>query len=576
MYVREYLNEKFGEEFVEQGGLKVITSLDWELQQEAERAVREGTKRNEELGQAANASLVAIDPEDGAILAMVGSRDYWGDPIPKGCRPGIDCRFDPHVNVTTRKRQPGSAFKPFVYATAFKKGYTPETVLLDVPTEFNPRCNPDGTPGPLVADEKQCYHPQNYDGKFRGPVTLRQALAQSLNVPSVKLLYLAGINDSMAIAKDAGITTLTEPDQYGLSLVLGGAEVTLLEMVSAFSTFAKDGILHPKASILRIENSKGLILEEKKDLSLVILDTEVARTINDILSDNEARIPVFSPQSSLYFPDRRVASKTGTTQDFRDAWVVGYTPSLVAGVWVGNNDNTPMNKSALSIMVAGPIWHDFLVSALKNLPPEDFSKPAPKTAEKMVLRGIYRLEPIVKIDKISGKRATEFTPPELIEEIALGNISTILTHLKKEDPLGDAPLNPTSDPQFKNWQTGIERWLIDNNLSLPSVPDEYDDIHLPEKRPKITLPQLESGNIPASPEEIIVKVQRFFPLREISIFIDDTLVDSKTAPLLTETIYFKLKEALTHGQHLIKITAYDAAGNSSIYEKEFQITSVNE
>lgn len=572
LYAREYLNEKFGEDFVERGGLRVITTLDWKLQQEAEKAVKEGAERNEKLVQAANASLVALNPRNGEILALVGSRDYWGKPIPDGCSAGINCRFDPHVNVALRPRQPGSAFKPFVYATAFKKGYTPETVLFDVPTEFHTLCNPDGTPGPLIKDGKECYHPQNYDGKFLGPVPLRQAIAQSRNVPSVKLLYLAGVQDSIQTAKDAGITTLVNPDNYGLALVLGGAEVKLLEMVSAFGAFSQDGILHPKTSIIRIEDPRGSILEEKKEISLPVIDTEISRTINDVLSDNEARVPVFSPTSSLYFPGLRVAAKTGTTQDFRDAWVIGYTPSIVAGVWVGNNDNAAMNQSALSIMVAGPIWHSFLESALATTPPEDFIKPLQQTAEKPVFRGIYRSGPLVQVDKISGKLATQFTPPELVKEVALGGVVSILAHLRKEDPLGNQPGVLPEDPQFKNWQAGIERWLSQNTLPYPSIPQEYDDLHLPEKQPKIKIPVLDrTPEFDESPREIGIMITAVFPLREVTLFIDEELIDSKTAPILSENIIFPLEKELGAGEHRIKITAYDAVGNKSVFEQGFSV-----
>jgi len=573
-YIREYLNQKYGEEFLEKGGLRVITTLDWQLQQTAEAAVKEGAERNQKLVDAANAALVAIDARSGEILAMVGSKNFFGKPEPEGCTPGINCKFDPHVNVATRPRQPGSAFKPFVYATAFKKGFTPETVLMDVPTEFNPLCNPDGTPDKSIAGNSriECYHPENYDGKFRGPVSLRQALAQSLNIPSVKVLYLAGVEDSIKTAEAMGITTLTNPSRYGLSLVLGGAEVTLLEMTSAFGVFAQEGILHPPTAILQIEDSKGKILEKKKEIALPVLDSEIARTITSILSDNEARIPVFSPHSSLYFPDRPVAAKTGTTQDFRDAWVIGYTPSLVAGVWVGNNDNTPMNQKGLSIMVAGPIWHRFLEEALKNSPPEPFTEPQKPVTEKSVLRGQYRAGPVIKIDKISRKLATDYTPPELIEEVALGEIRSILSLVRKEDPLGPPPENPTADPQFKNWQAGIERWLSSNPLPLPNPPQEFDDLHLPEKRPQITIlsPSDEKIN-QAEPLDIRVKVQYHFPLSEVSLFIDDVLEDSKNTLPLSSEMVFKVNSELSPGPHRIKITAYDAVGNKSTLEQPIEV-----
>lgn len=573
LMVREYINQKYGEEFVERGGLKVITTLDWRLQEEAEKTIREGAERNEKLVGGYNASLVAIDPKTGEVLSLVGSRDYWADPLPEGCHPGIDCKFDPNVNVALRLRQPGSAFKPFVYATAFKKGYTPETTLFDVPTEFNPLCNPDGTPGPLVKEEKDCYHPQDYDGKFRGPVTLRQSLAQSLNVPSVKLLYLAGVKDSMQTARELGISTLVDESRYGLSLVLGGAEVTLLEMTSAFGVFAQEGILHPASFVIRVENSQGVLLEEKGAASLPVLDTEVARTINDLLSDNDSRVPIFNPRSSLYFPGRPVAAKTGTTQDFRDAWVVGYTPSLVAGVWVGNSDNSAMDKSSLSIMVAGPLWHNFLESALSRTPPEEFTRPSERPPENPFLRGLYRSGEIIKIDKISKKRATPYTPENLLEEMSFGAVSSILAHVRKEDPQGGPPSKPTDDPQFNNWEEGIRRWLAQNPLPDLRPPTAFDDIHLPEKRPRITLlqPAAELAQTIVL-DSIIFTSAGPFPLREISVFIDDELMGSKTAPFLSNIISFSLSPVPPKGVRRIKIIAYDSVGNQQTVEKELLVT----
>lgn len=575
LFVREYLNKKYGEEFVERGGLKVITSLDWNLQEIAEKTIKDGAERNEKLVKAYNAALVALHPKTGEILAMVGSRDYWTDPLPQGCNPGVNCKFDPHVNVATRARQPGSAFKPFVYATAFSKGYTPETVLFDVPTEFNPSCSSPGstTTNLSAVDPETCYHPQNYDGKFRGPVNLRQSLAQSLNIPSAKLLYLAGIEDSIRTAKNFGITTLTDPERYGLSLVLGGAEVTLLEMTSAFGGFAAEGELHPKTAILRVENSKGVVLEEKKpEPAERILDIELARVITDILSDNEARVPVFSPQSSLYFPHREVAAKTGTTQDFRDAWVVGFTPSLVVGVWAGNSDNSSMHQSSVSIMVAGPVWHQFIEEALHNVTPENFTKPQPISAEKPILRGLYRSGEVVKIDKISGKLATEHTPPELIREVTVGKIKSILAYVDKHNPKGSPPTNPHDDPQFKNWQEGIERWLIQNSIVEPELPKEFDDLHTFEKRPKITLVVPDPLIDPVKNlREVVLDISSSFSLREVLLFANDELLSSKTAPFLENTIHLRLKESLLPGIYQLKITAYDAVGNTSVLEKEITV-----
>ncbi len=572
LYVREYLDQKYGADFVERGGLKVITTLDWDLQQKAEISVREGTERNKDLVEAYNAALVAVDPRTGEVLALVGSYDFFGKSEPEGCNPGINCKFDPHVNVAVRQRQPGSAFKPFVYATAFKKGYTPETVVFDAPTEFNPLCSPEGLPGPDVKDAKDCYHPQNYDDKFRGPVTLRQAIAQSLNVPSVKVLYLAGVMDSIETARNLGISTLTRPERYGLSLVLGGAEVTLLEMTSAFGVLAQEGLLVPPASILRIENAQGVVLEEKKTSPIPVLDTEITRVINDVLSDNEARLPLFSPTSSLYFPERPVAAKTGTTQDFRDAWVIGYTPSLVSGVWAGNNDNSPMNKSALSIMVAGPIWHQFLASALEGSPPEAFTPPSSGRTPKPALNGVYRTGELITIDKISKKLATAFTPLELVEEKSFGEPKTILHFVKRDDPLGPPPSSPEDDPQYTNWQKAVEKWLAKNALPDARPPKDKDDIHTPEKAPRVLLlaPILSENKTASDVKALSFRISSLFGLKEASLFINDGLVGSKTAESNSSLITFPLERTLAPGAYQIKITAYDAVGNKT--EAQYNIT----
>jgi 1A family penicillin-binding protein len=349
LWVKDYLIEKYGEDFLMQKGLKVYTSLDWELQKSAEKIVADVSQKNVAF-RAYNASLVAINPKTGEVLAMVGSKDFFADPYPKGCTAGKNCLFEPYPNVALRPRQPGSAFKPFVYVTAFQKGYNDKTVVVDEPT-----CWPGG-------NELWC--PQNYDGLFRGPVTLRQALAQSLNIPSVKVLdSLAGLNDSIKNAQKFGITTLTDPTRYGLAIVLGGAEVKLLDMVSAYGVFATEGFKVEPLAVLKIEDSDGNIIEENKRTPKRVIEREPVLLINDILSDNNARAPIFGPRSPMYFEGRQVSAKTGTTQDFKDGWIIGYTSSIVVGVWVGNNDNTPLAREP-GIIVAGPIWRAFMEKVL--------------------------------------------------------------------------------------------------------------------------------------------------------------------------------------------------------------------
>jgi len=359
LWVLDELLQTYGEDFVRENGLRVTTSLDWNLQEAAERIVRDIAKRNESL-HAYNAALVAIDPFSGEVKAMVGSKDWFAESSPEGCTPGIDCLFDPKLNVATTipGRQPGSAFKPFAYTVAFNKGHDESFVVTDEETNFG------------IWGDKE-YVPQNYDGKFRGPVTLRQALSQSLNIPSIKvLLNLAGIQESIALARDFGLTTLS-PDAslYGPSLVLGGGEVRLLDMVSAYGVFATEGNRVPPLSIVEVTDVKGRILEENKNVPLRVLASPVAKLITNILSDNTARAPIFGANSLLYFPEVQVAAKTGTTQEFRDGWVIGYTPkgsgqAIVVGVWVGNNDNSSMDKEP-GIVIAGPIWREFMNVALR-------------------------------------------------------------------------------------------------------------------------------------------------------------------------------------------------------------------
>jgi 1A family penicillin-binding protein len=374
LWVKQQLEAKYGEDFLREKGLKVYTSLDWGAQEIAEEAVKNGIERNKNYN-AHNAALVSIEPRTGEIIAMtVGTGDYYAPPSPEGCTPGKNCLFDPKFNVViSGLRQPGSAFKPFVYTTAFKKGYDDKTTVIDEETNF----------GVWGGEE---YIPQNYDEKFRGEVTLREALAQSINVPSVKVLlnfadspesFKSGEDpDSIKTAKALGITTLNPP--YGPSIVLGGWEVKLLEMVSAYGVFATDGLKVEPISILKIEDSSGNIIEENKKTQKRVLDRNPARLINDILSDNEARAPLFGWHSALYFDDYQVAAKTGTTQDYRDAWTIGYTPSLVAGVWSGNSDNSPTGKKP-GAMLSAPIFHEFMEKVLPTFPKENFEKP--ETAE---------------------------------------------------------------------------------------------------------------------------------------------------------------------------------------------------
>ncbi|HTK60211.1 MAG TPA: transglycosylase domain-containing protein, partial [Candidatus Baltobacteraceae bacterium] len=410
LHVKELLSEKYGEKEVEEGGFDVITTLDYEKQGFAEESVKEGMETVKQFG-GSNAALLSMDPKTGQVLAMVGSADYF------------DTEHDGNVNVTLRQRQPGSSFKPIVYAAAFEKGYTPSTVVFDVETDF-------------PTDSGKPYHPRNYDLGERGPVTFKKALAGSLNIPAVKALYLAGIDKTIDFAEKLGYGTLQDRSRFGLSLVLGGAEVRLVEHVAAFSTFATEGTYRAPSYILKVQAPDGTILEEWKDEPVEhVMQVETARNINDILSDNSARAYVFGEKNYLTLPDRPVAAKTGTTNLFVDAWTMGYTPNLAAGVWVGNNNSDEMKSKADGSRVAAPIWQAYMKKALAGLPVEGFVKPEAIVTGKPVLDG-QAGELVVKIDKFSGKLATENTPPTAVEERVYRQAHDILYYVDKDDPRG--------------------------------------------------------------------------------------------------------------------------------------------
>lgn len=380
LYVKDLLVKKYGEQKVEQGGLKVTTSLDLDIQQFAQDTVASEVAKLKPLSVGNGAALVTR-PSTGEIIAMVGSKDYFNK------------ETDGNVNVVLSHRQPGSSIKPINYAVGLLKGYTPATVFNDAPTCFH-------VPG------QKPYCPVNYDGKFHGVVQMRFALGNSYNIPAVKMLAVNTVHDMIATASAMGISTLTDESRYGLSLTLGGGEVTMTDMATAFGVFANAGIRKDLVSILKVEDSKGNVLEEYKDPNLEsspnpegtisaklkktvsslsingprVLPAEVAYLISHILLDNNARVAAFGDNSLLKIPGKTVSVKTGTTDDKRDNWTIGYTPSYLTVVWVGNNNNTPMNPYLSSgITGAAPIWNKIMGFTLKNSPDE-----WPKSPENII------------------------------------------------------------------------------------------------------------------------------------------------------------------------------------------------
>jgi membrane peptidoglycan carboxypeptidase len=466
LYVRDKLIEEFGEEDVKKGGYRVYTTLDWNLQQLGEKTVREGVGEHGEKWEFENAALVATNPKNGQVLAMVGSRDYFADDI------------DGNVNVAIRMRQPGSSFKPYVYAQAFSEGYRPETQVFDVLTNF-------------TDEEDKKYMPKNYDGRYIGAVKLEEALARSLNVPAVKALYLTGINDSIRLAKSMGITTLNNPQRYGLSLVLGGGEVKLLDHVGAFGVFANEGVKYNQQVILKIEDSEGNVVKEyNNDQGIQVLDRNIANQIVKILSDNKLRTPAFGPNSNLNIPDRTVAAKTGTTNEYRDGWLVGASPSLAAGVWAGNNDNRAMKPGAAGANVAGPIWNTFMTEALANYPNEKFSdveedeeriEAIRGKKSKDVLFGELRLVEEIEVCETDDDEfclETSDCPDDEVEDEKFFVAHNILHYIDREDPLGDRPRRPQEDPQYDNWEEAVINWAekyADGKGRDPAPTEECDE-----------------------------------------------------------------------------------------------------
>lgn len=536
LLVKEYLVNKYGEELAINGGLKVITTLDWKFQELAEKSITEGSKNNEKLYSSKNAALVAQDPKTGQILAMVGSRNYF------------DQEIDGNFNVAAQGlRQPGSALKPFVYLSAFKKGFSPKTVLFDVSTEFDLRNSPETS-----------YRPVNFDGIVRGPVQLEQALGQSLNIPAVKLLYLVGASNALGAIHDFGITTLKETWRYGLSLVLGGGEVKLIDMVNAYSTLSQDGIKHKQQIILRVEDGDGNTLETYSDDAKRVGDPQYTRLVTQILSSPELRYPIFRGGLPLtVFPNYEVALKTGTSEDHRDAWAIGYTPFLVVGVWAGNNDNTPMIRRGSSILAAVPIWNAFLKEVIKKYEPETFTRPESVVySPKPMLNGDYIWRPT-----IDGK--------------AYPQIHSILYYINKNDVLGPRPENPETDPQFKNWESAVQMWASQNipyyytyNQLVP-LDAPYTETKTYEEPKIIGKSEVvfsnitpENGSFVSAPFFIKANIKSEIGLKRVELYYNRRLINGFDIDenSYQYRYYFNL---VPEPQNLFELKARDSAGNAS-------------
>ncbi len=550
-YIKEQLVEKYGERQVEEGGLKVTTSLDYDKQLIAEEAVKAGVEARKDSYGFENASLVAIDPKTGQILSMVGSIDYFSDTI------------DGAVNVSTRPRQPGSSMKPFVYTAGFLAGYTANTILYDVETVFK--------------TETTDYTPRNYSLNEAGPVTIRKALQGSLNIPAVKMLYLVGVQNFLDFAERLGYTTLGDRSRFGLSLVLGGGEVTLLEHTAAYGALAGEGKQYPTVSLLKVEDHDGNVLEEwKQESPREVIEQNAAREINNVLSDNGARAYVFGASNYLTLSGRAAAGKTGTTNDYRDAWMIGYTPSLVAGVWAGNNDNSEMVRGADGSKIAAPIWQDFMNRALATTPAEAFTAPEIPVTGKPILDGQLP-STTVTIDRASGKLATEETPESQRQEIVCGEYHSILHYVNPSDPLGPAPTDMSSDPQYLSWEAGIASWVERTRLTDPTklpfeqctVPTETDDVHTRQNEPDISILSPDKNDEVGRTIRVEIEADAPRGVERVEYAIDGRFVkssDSRAGTMLT------LPSWVDVGDHTLQVTAYDDVDNAGSDSVKIKVT----
>lgn len=455
LYVKEKLIEQFGDKLVEQGGLRVTTSLDYKLQKKAEEIVKKEVE-NLQGARVGNGAAVVLDPKTGQILAMVGSKDYFGKSEPEGCQEGGGCSFEPNVNVAISPRQPGSATKPIAYAKAMEKGYTANQTYMDVKTEF---------PG----GNKPNYVPVNYDGKYHGPVQLRYALGNSYNIPAVKNLALTGVKDVMELGYKMGLTTW-EPtsenvNSVGLSLTLGGREVRLLDLTSAFAVLADFGNQQDPVSILKVTDAKNKTLfEYRKSDGKKVLDPGIAFIISDILSDNGARTAAFGSNSVLVIPGKTVAVKTGTTDEKRDNWTIGYTESVAVGVWVGNNDNSIMSPVVASgVTGASPIWNKIMSEALKDKSNQSFKKA--DNVNQIEVDGLltgkpHGGSPVRHEYFISGTEPKGESSSYQHLKVCKNNPHRLANDNEDAEEKDVAVLKEDDPTGANKWQAGIDAWVL--------------------------------------------------------------------------------------------------------------------
>ena len=552
LWVKELLEAEYGERLVEQGGLSVTTSLDWDKQEFAEEAIANNYEARSESYGFDNSGLVAIDPRNGHILAMAGSADYFNDDI------------DGQVNVTLRPLQPGSSMKPIIYAAGFERGYTPNTVLWDVNTTFPTATGP--------------YSPKNYDLGEKGPVTVRSALQGSLNIPAVKMLYLVGVDYGLDFAERLHYSTFQDRSNFGLAIVLGGAEVKLIDHVAAYGTFATEGVYHEPVPILKVEDNEGNVLEEwEEEVGERVMEENIARMTSNVLSDNNARAYAFGTSSYLQLGGRPVAAKTGTTNDYKDAWTVGYTPQLVAGVWTGNTSGAAMHRGSGGSTVAAPIWNAFMRSALTDESIEYFGSPSIPVTGKAMLDGEIPAE-TVTIDTASGKLATDRTPERFREEKRCGEYHTILTYVKRSNPTGDVPNNPENDASYTAWESAVQDFLVQHNetleegeatLEVCEIPTENDDLHIKANEPSLTIQNPDRNDNVGRSFSVDLQASAPRGISRVEYLVDGSIVLVDTNARGTTV---NLPSWVDAGTHMLSVVVYDDIDNSKGDDVSINVT----
>ncbi|HWA51774.1 MAG TPA: transglycosylase domain-containing protein [Patescibacteria group bacterium] len=545
-YVEKEIEDKYGAGALQGGGLTVTTTLDLDLQDKVQQIVTDEIAKVES-DHITNGAAVVLNPQTGEILAMVGSKDFNAKD------------YDGQYNVAVALRQPGSSIKPFTYVTAFKKGYTPATMVMDVQTSF-----PGGANNPD-------YVPVNYDGKFVGPIQLRYALANSRNVPAVKVLAMVGIKDMLQTAYDAGIPELAPTqdnlNRLGLSVTLGGGEVTLLDLADGYSIFMNGGYRVNPISILKITDAKGNILEQNNpQKGNSVITAEQAFLIDDILSDNVARTPEFGANSSLLVPGLDVAVKTGTTNDKRDNWTVGGNSEALAGVWVGNNDNSPMLSVASGITGAAPIWNQIIQQALAGKPKVTFNPPPNIVKEDVDTVSGYqahdgfqsRSEYFIKGTQPQGPDPVHVNLKVCKEDGKLATPSNIAANdynnqeyfvFKEEDP--------TAAPGGENkWQEGILNWLNTQNDNRYHPPTTYCGSGNPVNV-DFSSPHDQDGML-GNNFTISVNAQSSSTITEVDFYIDGTQVGT-----VNNLPYQYQANGISNGIHTLRAVAKDQNGNQS-------------